>query len=371
MVILTLASVAIRGFPVGPSLHSHLTEPSETSQCPFVKFFPRYRVDLIARRKPKQQESSPSSWFSSLAPLKGLSDSLSKRQIQEQIRSGERWIYAVEEDGVSAFARLWKEADYLLQSSDESSMVISLPNATPPLVQNWVNILSWLRSNYPWGSESIQLNASILDGTQEGTATSVRLEKLGARTAPLSWSMVDSKIINQRTQSWVKRILVEQGICPFTKSVKMSGQGLADVGVPVGSIAYHASHAVHPVTLFSHTFQAIEEMLQAGPVGKSGVSSILLAAPSFDEDFDLWSGPIFAILEASVVAAMAESQIGVVCFHPKYACPDGSSWPGFGHMHSVTRLEKWYQEARNSDEASDCPRLSTEEVAAGGENEKI
>ena len=248
MVILTLASVAIRGFPVGPSLHSHLTEPSETSQCPFVKFFPRYRVDLIARRKPKQQESSPSSWFSSLAPLKGLSDSLSKRQIQEQIRSGERWIYAVEEDGVSAFARLWKEADYLLQSSDESSMVISLPNATPPLVQNWVNILSWLRSNYPWGNESIQLNASILDGTQEGTATSVRLEKLGARTAPLSWSMVDSKIINQRTQSWVKRILVEQGICPFTKSVKMSGQGLADVGVPVGSIAYHASHAVHPVT---------------------------------------------------------------------------------------------------------------------------
>jgi hypothetical protein len=377
MVILTLPLVYIWGFPSGSSPFpatslgvSSQSSPSEASQCPYVKFFPRYRVDLISRKKPKRKESSPSSWFSALVPLKGLSESLSKRQIQHQIRPGERWIHVVQKDGIPAFARLWTEADHLLQESAESSVVISLPDATPPLVQNWVNILSWLGSNYPRGSESIQLNATILDGTQEGTATSVRLEKHGAQTAPVARSMVDPIIINQRTQSWVKRILVEQGICPFTKSVKMSGQGLADVGVPVASIAYHASHAVHPVTLLAHTFQAIEEMLQAGPIGKNGVSSILLAAPGFDEDFDLWSGPIFAILEASVVAAMAESQIGVVCFHPKYACPDGSSWPGFGHMHSVTRLEKWYQEARSSNEASECPILTTEDVAAGGEKEQ-
>jgi len=347
----------------------------EESGCPFVKFYPRYRVDLIGRKKLKQESSS--SWFSgapfkglsgSFLPLKGISDSLSKSQIQQKSRSGERLIWAAEEDGVSAFSRLWSEADRILQSADASSVVISLPDSTPPLLQNWVLIFDWMITNYPWGDESIQLDATILDGTDGNAGTVVRIEKrrhLGIAIS--SSSNLDPKVINKRTQSWVKRILVEQGICPFTKSVKMSGQGLADVGVPVGSIAYHTSGAVHPITLFADTFQAIEKMLQAGPAGKSGVSSILLAAPHFDEDFDVWSGPIFTVLEASVVAAMAESQIGVVCFHPRYACPDGSSWPGFGHMHSVTRLEKWYQESMNSDDMTDCPRLSTEDVAAGGE----
>jgi hypothetical protein len=143
---------------------------------------------------------------------------------------------------------------------------------------------------------------------------------------------------------------------------------LADVGVPVASIAYHSSGATHPITLLADTFEAIEEMIQAGPSGKNGVSSILLASPAFDDNFDVWSGPIFTMLEASVVAAMAESQIGVVCFHPYYAIPDGSSWPGFGHMHSITRLQKWYQESvmASSSSGNNCSNLSSEEIAAGG-----
>ena len=55
-------------------------------------------------------------------------------------------------------------------------------------------------------------------------------------------------------------------------------------------------------------------MVAAGP---TGVSSILLAAPGFDDDFSLWAGPIFAMLETCVGAIQAEEMIGVVCFHPK------------------------------------------------------
>eukprot|EP00536_Pseudo-nitzschia_multiseries_P006543 jgi/Psemu1/193363/e_gw1.140.83.1 len=187
----------------------------------------------------------------------------------------------------------------------------------------------------------------------------------------------DENIINERTRMWVKRILVEQGICPFTRSDRMSGQGLADLGVPSGSIAYHASFQRHPIGLFADTWKAIDQMIQAGPEGRKGVSSILLAAPEFDDDFDLWAGPVFAMLEAGVVAAGAESQVGVVCFHPRYATPDGKSWPGFGHMHSVPRLEKWYRETYQSSvfdsssssspppPPSECV-LTTEEIAAGG-----
>ena len=56
-------------------------------------------------------------------------------------------------------------------------------------------------------------------------------------------------------------------------------------------------------------------MIESGPSGKKGISSILLAAPGYDDDFDLWSGPVFAMLESGVVACGLESQVGVVCFH--------------------------------------------------------
>ena len=56
--------------------------------------------------------------------------------------------------------------------------------------------------------------------------------------------------------------------------------------------------------------------LAAGPSGKSGVSSILLSAPGFDHDFGLWSGPVFAMLEACVGAISGEEMVGIVCFHP-------------------------------------------------------
>lgn len=103
-------------------------------------------------------------------------------------------------------------------------------------------------------------------------------------------------------------------------------------------------------------------MIIAGPSGKKGISSILLAAPEFDNNFKLWAGPIFAMLEANVSAASAEPIVGVVCFHPNYVTPDGNTWPGFGHMHSLPRLRKWLTE---QDEALSI-ELSDTEIAAGG-----
>ena len=117
-------------------------------------------------------------------------------------------------------------------------------------------------------------------------------------------------------------------------------------------------------------------MISAGPGGKDGVSSILLAAPRFDSSFPLWAGPIFAMLESNVSAANAEPLVGIVCFHPEYATPDGSSWPGFGHLHSLPRLRKWVDNSGqnvnsniNHDETDthgQINNLSDTEVAAGG-----
>lgn len=110
------------------------------------------------------------------------------------------------------------------------------------------------------------------------------------------------------------------------------------------------------------TWDAILGMILAGDSGKKGISSILLSAPEFDHEFSLWAGPVFAMLEANVGAASAEPLIGVVCFHPLYRSPDGKSFPGFGHMHSVPRLKKWLNE-QNSDLSDE---LNDEDIAAGG-----
>lgn len=127
----------------------------------------------------------------------------------------------------------------------------------------------------------------------------------------------------------------------------------------------HIICEIHPFISFlpkKDTWGAILEMISAGPSGKEGISSILLSAPEFDENFSLWAGPVFAILEANVSAASAEPLVGVVCFHPKYKTPNGESWPGFGHMHSLPRLRKWLNEANEDLSMS----LDDEEVAAGG-----
>lgn len=328
-----------------------------SSQCPFSKAFPRYRINLS-----RMKEETKDSWTSSI--FQSFSKGVQRSKLESTLANGEEVHWAPEMEGVSAISLLWDRSSQMISNAQVgTSKVIGLPDATLQLVQNWVEIVEWMGD----GDDSL-LRATLLTNESLGVSVpAVRIELLGTLEEDLDDDLLEPiattdsvDVLNDRTKAWVKRILVEQGICPFTKSVKSSGHGLSDVGVPVGTIAYHASFAEDAFRLFADTWKAIDEMIKAGPSGKTGVSSILLAAPAFDEDFDFWAGPIFAILEASVVAAQAEGQIGVVCFHPEYATPDGKSWPGFGHMHSVPRLEKWYQEHSESKD------LTTEDVAAGG-----
>jgi hypothetical protein len=352
------------------------------------------------------------------------------------------------ERNMYAFVTFWDTIIGQSSESDEASsegvgvVAMAFPNVSSLVVQRMVDIYEWyvdwaeneilqtqqqqppdqnsnLRQqphdayNYAWPKVELGLQKS----SSSIPVIMVHYSPSSQNTASMPLSLSDSEIqlTEQRTKSWVKRLLVDLSICPFTKSVEKSGQGLGDFGVPVARIAYHASAAGRLLLideneeseqssslaattvqvqgiplLMKDTWSAILKMVQAGDRGKEGVSSILLAAPGYDsrDTFPMWAGPIFAMLESGVSAMKLEPLIGVVCFHPHYATPDGNSWPGFGHMHSVPRLQAWYNDkaasnnaaATSSEESSSSSPssspskqlsnkatiLTEEQVAAGG-----
>ena len=314
-----------------------------TTQCPYSRPYPRYRIDLSRITEEKPQN---------LPFLADWQRQRDREAVQRQYGSSLTWSDS--QTGVDTMADLWKGAAGALEG--ESVQWLAFSKAKPRWVQQWIDVFLWLQTHLPDDpasdltiSYNIDHNLPVLEFSRT-KATPI--------TQPREWP--DHATIAQRTKAWVQRVLVEQGICPFTKSTRVSGQGLAELGVPVGKIAYHTSYATSLLPLLADMWQAMADMIAAGPSGSNGVSSILLAAPEYDDQLDLWSGPIFTILETCVVVAQAEAALGVVCFHPRYATPDGSTWPGFGHMHSVPRLQTWLRE-----DDPECP-FSLDEIAAGG-----
>lgn len=378
----------------------------EANTCPYSMTFPRYRIPISGGKDKKNNNNILSGLFLGMIMATQKSELERKYSNQNQkvlwydpktkvssdeIKNNDERIIKGK-IGIHASAFVWRALsnvlqEVIIQSSSASSagssskgeyknsVVIGLPNSSLVGLKQIADIINWMseEENYysPPSFESkiivratvdeesstptIVLSAAIEDHEKE----SMNVTNNGIKTGNLN-----EEIVTKRTKAWVKRVLVKMQICPFTKSTTKSGQGLGDVGVPVARIAYHYSNALQyqfPLIL-ADTWEAISDMIQAGPSGKDGVSSILLAAPEFDCDFSLWAGPLFAMLEAGVSSARAEPLIGVVCFHPEYKTPDGQSWPGFGHMHSVPRLSKWLKE--NDEEIYNT--VDERDVSAGG-----
>jgi len=345
----------------------------------YSRRFTRYRIPVTAvpsslsASEQQQQQKNPI-----LAFLGEVKASSTRRGLERRYGDSLRWFEG--QDGVRALATLWREAADVATSSSAPSatspVVLAFPDAHPRVVLQFSDLLRWLLHNNATddASASADIEAEYWYESDKVPCLKLTRQSRGfnatsrIRTSSPRLSQDD---VDEHQQSWVKRVLVDMRICPFTRSVKRSGQGLADVGVPVGLIAYHTSFAETVIGLMADTWKVIADMVDAGP---KQVSSILLAAPGFDDKFDLWAGPVFALLEAGVVAAGAEDAIGVVCFHPEYQTPDGSTFPGFGHMHSVPRLENWVKETASSGDGTSndevwspqVVELTTEQIAAGG-----
>ena len=308
----------------------------------FQRTFKTYRIDLTPKKLIPEDSSKIG------IPILGK---WKKEQDIKSLRARRRNVSVLPEDGVAAMAHLWGAA---IDSLENEVAVIG----NSRLLVHFRDIFIWLQEQ-----RVCPIANSVRLEFVDDSVSHLWFSSCGPNNtlSPNSAELLNRPLIDSETstKAWVKRILVNLGICPFTKSVAKSGQGLGDVGVPVANIAYHHSNATSISELMKDSWDAMRDMVEAGPSGKDGVSSILLAAPFFDSDFALWAGEIFCLLETGVVVANAEKSLGVVCFHPKYETPDGSSFPGFGHMHSVPRLKKWMVEAGHD-------RYADSEIAAGG-----
>lgn len=140
---------------------------------------------------------------------------------------------------------------------------LALPETTSSVAQSLCDILNW-HSNY-----SLQQIAKDGKQTTADNTISIRsdldVRYVGNKTPVVKFTVTfDSNDIRQqledrqeqrwllpkaddterRTKAWVKRLLVQLGICPFTRSENKSGQGLKDLGVPVAKIMYRHSKAL-------------------------------------------------------------------------------------------------------------------------------
>jgi hypothetical protein len=343
--------------------------PQQYNSCPFrSRFYPRTNTPLFRQNKDAPRKNFWLPGQRSLVKFRFLNQ-LQQRRPNCVIEWRDDVVEMQPYSAVSTLAALWQSIANATNTCSVTPItrVLAFPDANGNVIEQWVQLINWYMDQQQNMTIPYKLDVSfdrtVVDFV-EIPSTIVSCELFSHQP---SFSLIDTsafhldhETIVRRTKSWVQRILVDHSICPFTKSVTYSGQGLSDVNVPVGRISYHVTESVVPSSpstscltamcqLQADTWHSMYDMLLAGPVysknqNLNGISSILLAAPGWDDHFAEWSGPVFALLEAGVIIADATEIIGVVCFHPHYQTPDGRSFPGFGHMHSVLRLQQWLKQ---------------------------
>ena len=226
--------------------------------CPFTKRYKRYRVDVSVLPEKKGAKKVLGSVFR--IPNFILRSSLEREYGPDNL------VWSEQCDGIDAFSALWTGASSMLTAPDgNDKKTVALPDCDERILFNFVELMAWIEHNLPL---PVHITATLLqDGGVDGRAVEFlrtipnnsrdggRVFNTDVSATPTAPVVYNKDTIDRRQQAWVQRMLVELGICPFTKSILKSGQGLRDLGVPVGKIAYHTSNAT-PVQI--HTLMAGE-----------------------------------------------------------------------------------------------------------------
>lgn len=232
---------------------------------PYFMTYPRYRIYLSSTSRKRDEELKKKNLFPFLSPILFFSNP--KSQLEQEFGL-DRVAWLDRKNGLDAFSALWRHSASLHEQATSPmnkngcnvamSIVVALPDCRPSIVRHWTEIVNWMTEQESvWRDKydnlmPVVIDAVILEKHEIPVVKLTARNVMNTTTLPspptFASSGADPSIIEARMKSWANRILVSQGICPFTKSATKSGQGLSDVGVPVARVVYHTSHAsVHQV----------------------------------------------------------------------------------------------------------------------------
>jgi hypothetical protein len=280
----TSSFIKHRHFVQNESVEQNVVNVKDAS---YSMTFPRYRIYLSAD-KPNDDDGIKKHPLSFLS-LSSLFSSAAKTQLEQEFGSSNHVVWLEKKSGLDAFAALWRQSATLYEKAtaalvgqDDDShdrgqdgtrngvmVVVALPDCSRSIVRHWTEIIDWMKETESMWNDSnnhtmpVFIDAVLLEHKDfpvvklTARRTSSRYDATSHDDATLFQSqlklltkngMMDPNVIEARMKSWANRILVTEGICPFTKSATKSGQGLSDVGVPVARIVYHTSQAsVHQI----------------------------------------------------------------------------------------------------------------------------
>ncbi len=265
--------------------------PKEESQgsCPYSMTFPMYRIPISGGKDKKSNNNSNGGIFSGL--FSGIVSSAKKSEFERKYESNIindnksastslLWYDAKEtissdehkhddervkqgKMGVHVSAFVWRSLsnivnDTVQQQLASKTIIIGIENTSMIGLKQLADIINWMKDadvkkyyQRGDGNSNIAILARVDEESPIPTIIlEAKLEKnYNINVAPISITSeigqnLNEETVTESTKKWVKRILVDMKICPFTKSTTKSGQGLGDVGVPVGGIAYHYSEAM-------------------------------------------------------------------------------------------------------------------------------
>jgi hypothetical protein len=224
----------------------------EDSVCPFSMKYPRYRV-------PVSSGKDKSDYSAKADILSGIKMALDKAAMERKFASDVKtnsffWVEpkidlseysdrtAKGKVGVFASSIVWRKLANMVDSLGPDRVVISIPNTSAVGLSQLADIINWYREQQEEGTlnGNVNVKASV---DEEAIVPTIILTVIQRTGESKQKNDLSTEHVVSATKSWVKRVLVKLGICPFTKAVHKSGQGLGDMGIPVGNIAYHHSSA--------------------------------------------------------------------------------------------------------------------------------
>jgi len=215
---------------------------SFTAGCPVSRSFARNRIELSSDMSSKGGGSF--GWLEGLEQMK----------VEKKYKGNKNLKYLYLKDlkdipknlvNIKCAALFWRAVSDIVLDKEHDTYAIALPGVEPIVARRLLDILEWKNENANFthspvlrtslDQEVVSMPVIILNWINEGLDENY--EELHASKKE------DASVVELRTKAWVKRVLVDLGVCPFTKSDTKSGQGLSDFGIPVANIAYQCSHA--------------------------------------------------------------------------------------------------------------------------------